>query len=489
MSSYVLVGMQYGDEGKGSFVDFLANEQDIDSIVRFNGGSQASHTVVTSEGMLHKFSQLGSGMFYSGTETYITENVVVNLKNLYSEAEMFAQETGKPLEDILKRIKIHEDCYMVTSYHILMNMLRELSMGEKRRGSVGTGVSEVRRILEEGKKENPNGELLGVQVKDLLDKNALRVLKRKYRLLYKHVKRFYEKNCELIWRNTPNNLVQDLHRKIYFLLRNHEAYEIAANIYYNFFSIGEGKKLLENISIFQGNAWEENEDKKILYEGAQGLLLDVKFGTRPNTTFLDTTAHFAYELNKNDSQITRIGVAKAFCSRHGLGAFPTEDSFLNRWLSDEHQTETFWNGKIRFGWFDAVLMRYAQKVNQVDVLYLSSMDQLDSLDTLKICHQYEYIGEVDEEFGRIFDYSYEENGIILIHDIKEPSERLGYYLANCIPQYLYGQGWKQKTAGIHTKEELPEVCLGYIRLLESLIKIPITVISVGSTKEDKIRLK
>lgn len=354
MVNYVLAGMQYGDEGKGSFVDFLANQKQADCIVRYNGGSQASHTVVTSEGILHKFCQLGSGMFYEGSETYLTENVVVNLESLLCEAECFSRETGLPIEQVLKRVKIHENCYIVTPYHILMNMLRELSQGKNRRGTVGTGVSEVRKILEEtsqskleesklkeskleedkleenkleeGKLEESKleestleerkivvevakgkakerkvattateEEKLGIQVKDIIASNSESVLKRKFRLLQLHVKRFQEKNWQVIQQNLPEdeNLIRELHRKISFLLRNRRAYEEMAMIMKHYFSEGDGKILFAHVTIISSNLDFREKHKIAIFEGAQGLLLDAIYGTRPNTTFLDTTAHFA----------------------------------------------------------------------------------------------------------------------------------------------------------------------------------------------------
>lgn len=488
MINYILVGMQYGDEGKGSFVDFLTAEENIKAIVRFNGGSQASHTVVTSDGVLHKFSQLGSGMFSPDVETYITENVVVNLENLLCEAEYFAKETKAPLESILKRISIHENCYLVTPYHILMNLLRELSQGKNRRGTVGTGVSEVKKILKEGKEENPNGELLGVQVKDILNKDGLKDLKRKHYLLQRHVQRFYESHSQTIWKNAPEHTLQTLQRKISFLLRNRRAYEETATIYYQYFWEKEGNVLLQNSHFFSRNDFLKKQQDNILYEGAQGLLLDARYGTCPNTTFLDTTAHFAYQLAEGTGEIKRYGIVKAFCSRHGIGAFPTEDEMLNATIIDMNQSESFWNGKIRFGWLDIVLLRYAQKVNQVDSLFLSSLDLLSNFNVLKICYAYEYLGEVDEEFERVFDYSIEENEVIKIYGIKRSSEQLGNYLEHCIPQYHYGLGWKQDISKIKKKEDLPLACIEYIRLIENLVGIPVSLISIGPTKEDKILL-
>lgn len=189
-----------------------------------------------------------------------------------------------------------------------------------------------------------------------------------------------------------------------------------------------------------------------------------------------------------DDETKKIGIAKAFYSRHGLGAFPTEDVTLNQEIMDTNQSESFWNGRIRFGWFDAVLMRYAQRVNQVEELYLSALDQLDAIEVLKICSAYEYVGEVDEEFAQVFSYEIGEHSEIIIHDIKASSEKLGKYLEKCIPKYWYGLGWKQDISQMKNKEELPVSCMRYLRKIEELVNIPITVVSVGPTRENKIVL-
>ena len=147
MDNYVLCGMQYGDEGKGTFVDYLTHEKNADCVVRYAGGSQAAHTVITPSGIRHKFSQLGSGTFLRKCHTYLTENMVVNLENLYNEMVVFEMETKVPVSELTKRIHIHENCYLVTPYHKLIDKLRELSKGENRRGIVGTGTSELANLF------------------------------------------------------------------------------------------------------------------------------------------------------------------------------------------------------------------------------------------------------------------------------------------------------------------------------------------------------
>ena len=157
-------------------------------------------------------------------------------------------------------------------------------------------------------------------------------------------------------------------------------------------------------------------------------------------------------------------------------------------ICDNNQDESFWNGKIRFGWFDAVLFRYAQSINQVDEIYLSSLDKLDGFETIKVCNEYYYNGSVDEKFNELFSYYTLPNCQIVITDIKKNSEDLGKYLENCIPKYIVVKGWQSDTSNVSNKNDLPTECLEYIALLEKLTKIHITVVSVGPTRENKIRL-
>ena len=225
-----------------------------------------------------------------------------------------------------------------------------------------------------------------------------------------------------------------------------------------------------------------------IFEGSQGLLIDGNYGIKPNTTFLDTTNHFALDISYYRDNITKVGIAKAFASRHGLGVFPTETTDVSARICDNNQDESFWNGKIRFGWFDAILFRYAQSINQVDELYLSSLDKLDGFETIKVCNEYYYNGIVDEKFNSIFNYSTLPDGQIVITDIKEYSEDLGMYLEKCTPKYIVVKGWKHDTSNVSDKNSLPTECLEYIALLEEITNLHISIVSVGPTRENKIRM-
>lgn len=198
MDSLILCGMQFGDEGKGTFVDYLAHEKDIDGVVRYNGGSQASHTVITPSEVVHKFSHLGSGMFLEKCHTYLTENMVINLENLLVEMKVFSDKTGISIPELMDRIHIHENCFVVTPYHKLINQLRELSKGADRRGTAGTGVSEVKYLLSEPKSSLYEGTL-GLQVKDIFNPYSNNPIIDRFEALQNYATAIYQANKEDIW--------------------------------------------------------------------------------------------------------------------------------------------------------------------------------------------------------------------------------------------------------------------------------------------------
>lgn len=481
MDNYITVGMQFGDEGKGSFVDYLVHKHNAGCVIRYNGGSQASHTVVLEDGIFHKFSQLGSGMFLDNCHTYLTENMVVNLQNLIVEMYEFYKKTGIPVSTTKKRVHIHENCYVVTPYHKLINKLREFSLGEKRRGTVGTGVSEVMYLLSE-----PSDIPLGVQVKDIYNPDKTGLIT-KLEAIKKYVKSFYKKNRFNIWKNVPEEMKDVLKSEIAFVLSNN-TWPFSED----FFDMRKPEFDLNPCIYSSYELTLRKEHTVAVYEGSQGLLLDRNFGIKPNTTFLDTTINYALDISYYRDSITKIGIVKAFMTRHGPGIFPTESKEVGSRVFDAFQHESFWNGKIRFGWFDAVLLRYAQKVNQVDQLYLSGLDELSSFERVRICNSYMYKGTIDDEFSEIFEYytdysSNEKSRLVVITDIKRNSENLGKYLENCIPQYIEIDGWKDiDISEASEMKDLPKNCLTYINMLRLITKIPVTLVSVGRTRENKI---
>jgi len=462
--------MQFGDEGKGSFVDYIASAQNIRQIVRYNGGSQASHTVIIPQGVLHKFSQLGSAMFLDDCKTYITCNMVVNPLNLAEEVIQFAGKTKQKPQSVLDRIVIDENCYIVTPYHKLINQAREIVEGDKRRGSVGTGVSEVRRILRK--------EKIGIQMKDLHDRaSSLKALSK----LFDYAKNFCEVNKNTLTAQMPESVRENLESGIHYLLDSENiacvCEEYQSMLKYN--SLNISHDVCACIDVENG----------IVFEGAQGIHIDETYGFKPNTTILDTTINYALVLCKKlkVEKITKIGVAKAVTSRHGIGVFPTEAIELNDAIKDANQESSYWNGSIRFGWFDAVLLRYAQSINNVDELFISSIDKLDSFAIIRICDSYQYFGEINDEFNRAFEYEI-NGGYACISNIKENTKNISRYLSQCFPVYRDIRGWECDTTQTTEVSALPQNCRNYIAEIERLTNIKVSIISVGATRNEKVAM-
>lgn len=485
MDNFILCGMQFGDEGKGTFVDYLTHKENVQEIIKYNGGSQASHTVITPEGTLHKFSQLGSGMFSDSCHTFLDQNMVINLENLVTEMNVFCEKTGISFSELRDRIHIHEDCPIVTPYHKLANKLRELSLGNNRRGSVGTGVSEVMYLLSRSSFEHP----LVLRVRDIYNYDSNSQVFAIFRNLQEYVSNFYDENKNAIWKNAPEDMKTPLKNEIDFLLKGAASFKLASRYIHDFKYALPEVSFRNCIYSYRRNYFLNLENTATIYEGSQGLLIDGVYGLKPNTTCLDTTNNFATCLCSYAKCVTHIGIAKAFSSRHGLGVFPTEDTEVNQKISDENQESTFWNGHIRFGWFDCVLLKYAQTINKVDKLYLSSLDKLDSFKKIKVCTSYVYTGIIDEKFKGIFEYTVNPDGIIIINSIKAPDSSLRKYLKNCCPVYMVVDGWMTDISKITNVSELPKKCLEYIHLLENLSGIPISVVSVGPTRNNKIQLE
>ncbi len=478
MDNYIVCGMQFGDEGKGTFVDYLTHKYNAKCIVKYNGGSQASHTVITPEGILHKFSQLGSGMFFNQCHTFLSENMVINLDNLVNEMQVFCEKTGFSFSELRDRIHIHENCLVVTPYHKLANKLREFSMGSNRRGTVGTGVSEVMYILSLSEKTSSNIPL-ALRVRDIYNTNNNSQVFSILHALKEYVSNFYFENKDTIWKNVPDSMKVPLFNELSFLLDDKSCFVVSSRYIQNATSEISFKSCIYSDNLI-------DEDCTIIFEGSQGLLIDRKYGIKPNTTFLDTTNGFASNICQSTDIVHNIGIAKAFSSRHGLGLFPTEDIQMSKIVSDENQEETFWNGRIRFGWFDAVLLKYAQLINKVDTLYLSSLDKLSNFKKIKVCCAYLYTGFIDSNFEKSFEYTIKPNGLIYITAIKDPNVDLGKYLKNCSPLYVCVDGWRTSISEVSDVCELPEKCIQYIHLLEALSGIPISVVSVGPTRKNKI---
>jgi adenylosuccinate synthase len=419
----VIVGTQWGDEGKGKIVDILSEDADI--IVRFQGGNNAGHTV-TVDGEQFILHLMPSGILHDGKKCVIGNGVVVDPEVLLQEIETL-RGRGKFKDD--SSLLLSENAHLIMPYHKKLDLLKEQIKGESKIGTTGRGIGPAY--------EDKVGRC-GIRFRDLLDEAVLRE-KIKINLLEK------------------NHLIQHL--------LHEDGYEIH-DIYYQYIEYAERlKQYITDTSLFLERAMERGE--KILFEGAQGTLLDVDFGTYPYVTSSNCIAGAA--ATGSGIGPTRlesvIGITKAYTSRVGEGPFPTEltgemgDSL--RSLGGEYGATT---GRARrCGWFDSVAARFAVRVNGLTGLVITKLDILDTLEEIPICTAYRYKGERITEF---------------------PSD--SYILAQCEPEYEVMKGWQSDTSGVRSFGKLPGAARAYIRRIEELTGTRACMVSVGVNRSEII---
>lgn len=325
---FIVVGLGFGDEGKGLAVDYLTRRHDAGLLVRFNGGAQAAHNVVTPEGVHHTFAQFGSGtLAKKGIVTLLTEKMLVNPQTALSEAEALREKAGY---DPLGQVVVDGRCWITTSYHRMANLRQEDDRTESRHGTTGMGIGETRRLAEKH----------GV---------GLRV-------------------CDLTYRGFIERKMTTIRDFYDFGRSATEEFEIDALL--------EWKSRLKNgWEYFNLKSLMLETDGPVVWEGAQGVLLDQNYGFHPHTTWSDTTSALAEEMiaAERDSAV-RVGVLRTYSTRHGEGPFPAgrRTGLVNR--VEPHNDAQSHAGAFRTGPFDLCLARYALSINPVDCLFLTHMD-------------------------------------------------------------------------------------------------------------------
>lgn len=334
---FIVVGLGFGDEGKGTIVDYLVREHGASAVVRFNGGAQAAHRVVNPDGSEHVFAQFGSGTFHPGCETYLSKHTIVNPLNLFNENDHLIQ---LGIDDALDRLSIDVEALIVTPFHVAANRLRELARGPIRHGSCGQGIGEaVSDSLRAWLPSIKAGDLFFES--DLVQK--LQAVQRAKRNVYDFLladpdlekagwfdHRFVEESQALLDPDLPEMLA--------------ESYlQLAPNL------VSDWKHRLRN-------------DETIVFEGAQGILLDENCGFHPHTTWSTATSENAHRLLSvagYDGERRTIGVTRCYLTRHGDGPLPTWDPVLSELLTDPVNMADPWQGDFRVGNLDLGLLNYA----------------------------------------------------------------------------------------------------------------------------------
>ena len=424
MSVAVVVGMQWGDEGKGKIIDLLAEDADV--IARYAGGHNAGHTIVF-DGNQHILHLIPSGIFHKNKLCVIGNGVVVDPSALAHEMKQL-KDAGVDLEG---RLVISDRANIILPYHGTFDKEREISRDFEKIGTTGRGI---------GPSYADKIARTGIRTCDYRDEDRLRQkLKSNYREKKTILKDFYGHDlpgCDSMfdqlmeYRDTFLNFLGDTH----VLLRD----QIAQN-------------------------------KKILCEGAQGTMLDVDHGTYPFVTSSNASSGGACTgLGIPPTQINRVvGVIKAYTTRVGEGPFPTElkGESGEKLRAEGREFGSTTGRPRRCGWFDAVVAKYGVCLNGINSIALTKIDVLDCFDALQVCTGYKYKGTVYEEMPA--DLS---------------------VLENCEPVYTEFPGWNQSTVGIESFDQLPENAKRYIDALENLLGAGFLMISTGPERCQTIRL-
>ncbi len=421
MPGIVLLGTQWGDEGKGRITDLLASK--VDMVVRFQGGNNAGHTVVT-ENEEFKLHHIPSGILYPQILCVIGNGVVVNPEVLISEIE-YLNSKGITTENL----RISGNAHLVMPYHIIIDKAGEQSLGKSKIGTTHKGI---------GPAYADKAYRTGIRVQDLLD---LKIFRTKLEEVLK----------------LKNMIIQ----RIYGL----DALDIE-EIFENYKKFGEKlKKYIVDTSFLVNKYLDEG--KFVLFEGAQGTMLDIDHGTYPFVTSSSTVAGgAAIGSGIGPKRIDKIiGVAKAYTTRVGSGPFPTEiDDDIGEYLRQRgHEFGTTTGRARRCGWLDILILKYAIMINSIDSIALTKIDVLTGLDEIKICTAYEYQGEVFYNLP--------------------PHQTI---MHKCKPIYKILKGWKEDISKVKKFSDLPKNTITYIEEIEKLLKLPISMISVGPERNQII---
>ena len=418
MSSVVVVGTQWGDEGKGKITDFHSKKADI--IARFAGGDNAGHTIKFG-GETYKLHLIPSGIFYQDKISVMGNGLVINPKSLVTELKGL-QARGVDTSNL----RISNRAHIILPYHIHQDKVEEEARGEQKIGTTCKGI---------GPCYQDKVARIGIRVADLLDKE---VFEQKLRDNVELKNRLFEKFYEV-----DGISFEEIFEEYYGY-----GQEIAQYV-------TDTSKILNDVL---------DEGGRVLFEGAQGVMLDIDQGTYPFVTSSNPVAGgVAIGAGVGPSKVARVvGVSKAYTSRVGDGPFPTElfDEVGHRIREIGREYGTTTGRPRRVGWFDTVVVRHSRRVSGITDLALNSIDVLSGLETVKICTAYEYNGEIITE--------YPAN----LHIIEQ-----------CKPVYEELPGWNEDITGVRSLDELPENARRYVERIVELTGIQLMTFSVGPARE------
>jgi len=421
LANVIVIGAQWGDEGKGKITDLLSRSADV--VVRYQGGVNAGHTIVV-QGQTFKLHLIPSGILYPNTECIIGCGTVIDPQVLIKELDQLEQ-----LNISTANLLISQTAHVTMPYHRMIDKASEEVRGNHKIGTTGRGI---------GPTYADKSERIGIRMLDLMDTDGLRE-QLKWTINYKNT------ILEKLYNLPPLNPEEVIEEYLGYAERLRP------------FVVDTSLKIYDAVL----------RRRNILFEGAQGTLLDLDHGTYPYVTSSNPVAGGAcVGSGLGPTMIDRvIGVSKAYTTRVGEGPFPTElDDEIGDLLGDrgaEFGTTT--GRKRRCGWFDAVIGRYAVRINGMDCMALTKLDVLDELAEIKVCIAYDIDGERCEHF---------------------PTNARQF--ARCRPIYETVPGWQVPTSHCRTLEELPQKALDYLKFLAELMEVPIAIVSLGASRDQTI---
>ena len=426
MSAFIVLGAQWGDEGKGKMTDYLAEDANV--VVRFQGGNNAGHTVVVGD-KEYKLHLIPSGILYEDKLNVIGNGVVVDPKALFEEIDYLE---GVGVKVTPEKLIISDRAQLIMPYHKILDRLKEKARGKNDIGTTGKGI---------GPCYTDKFERCGIRVCDLM-----------------HEEVFTEKLKENIE------------------MKNAYITKVLGGEALNFDEILKeylefGKKLRPFVQDTSVRVYNDiKADKTVLFEGAQGMLLDIDYGTYPYVTSSNTTAGgVANGVGIGPNMITNaVGITKAYTTRVGKGPFPTEllDETGN-WIREKgHEYGVTTGRSRRCGWLDLVIVKTACRVSGLTSLAVTKIDTLAGLDKLKVCVGYKFNGKVIDYFPA----SLED-------------------LAKCEPVYEEFEGWGEEVADARSYDELPENAKKYLKRIEEFTDTKISIVSIGPKRDQTMRIK
>jgi adenylosuccinate synthase len=421
----VVLGSQWGDEGKGKIVDLLTDR--AAAVARFQGGHNAGHTLVIGDKktVLHL---IPSGILRENVLCLIGNGVVLSPSALFEELNMLEQNGV----NASARLKISEACPMILPYHVALDHAREVARGKKAIGTTGRGI---------GPAYEDKVSRRGLRVGDLLNEQD-------FASKLKEVMDYHNYSLVNFYQADPVDYQQVLDETLAY-----------------------GEKIKPMIADIPALLYKlRQQGENIMFEGAQGTLLDIDQGTYPFVTSSNTTAGGACTgsgVGPKDLDYI-LGITKAYTTRVGAGPFPTElFDEVGQYLGEKgHEFGATTGRSRRCGWFDGVSLRRAAQVNSISGMCITKLDVLDGLETLKICTGYKCDGEL-KDLPPIGADAYEK----------------------CEPVYEEVPGWKESTVGLKNYDDLPTNARAYLKRLEEVVGIPVDIISTGPERDETIILR